>query len=126
MQDRQREERRNFLLRFRPFPSYEDWLRAELSPEAADQWRYRDHEPDEIPARIVGDVRIDPVETRRRKDLRDFVAEIHGDRVAYTWSAGCRRRSSIAATASTCTPPATMPPFWLPCSSVLKNGKHSR
>ncbi|WP_373413243.1 LPD7 domain-containing protein [Burkholderia pseudomallei] len=83
MQDRQRDERRRFQERFRPFPSYEDWLRSELSPEAADQWRYRDHEPDEIPARIVGDIRVDPVETRRRKDLRDFVAEIHGDRVAY-------------------------------------------
>ena len=83
MQDRQRDERRRFQERFRPFPSYEDWLRSELSPEAADQWRYRDHEPDDIPARIVGDIRVDPVETRRRKDLRDFVAEIHGDRVAY-------------------------------------------
>lgn len=83
MQDRQRDERRRFQERFPPFPSYEDWLRSELSPEAADQWRYRDHEPDEIPARIVGDIRVDPVETRRRKDLRDFVAEIHGDRVAY-------------------------------------------
>lgn len=83
MQDRQRDERRRFQERFRPFPSYEDWIRSELSPEAADQWRYRDHEPDEIPARIVGDIRVDPVETRRRKDLRDFVAEIHGDRVAY-------------------------------------------
>lgn len=83
MQDRQREERRRFQERFRPFPSYEDWIRSELSPEAADQWRYRDHEPDEIPARIVGDIRVDPVETRRRKDLRDFLAEIRGDRVAY-------------------------------------------
>ncbi|AJW93567.1 relaxase/mobilization nuclease domain protein (plasmid) [Burkholderia gladioli] len=82
MQDRQRDERRRFQERFRPFPSYEDWLRSELSPEAADQWRYRDH-ADEIPARIVGDIRVDPVETRRRKDLRDFEAEIHGDRVAY-------------------------------------------
>ncbi|WP_082337838.1 TraI/MobA(P) family conjugative relaxase [Xanthomonas vasicola] len=83
MQERQRDERRRFQERFRPFPSYEDWLRSELSPEAADQWRYRNHGPDEIPARIVGDIRVDPVETRRRKDLRDFVAEIHGDRVAY-------------------------------------------
>lgn len=83
MQDRQREERRRFRERFRPFPSYEDWLRAELSPEAADQWRYRDHGPDEIPSRIVGDVRVDPIESRRRKDLRDFVAEIQGGRVAY-------------------------------------------
>ncbi len=83
MQDRQREERRRFRERFRPFPSYEEWLRAELSPEAADQWRYRDHGPDEIPSRIVGDVRVDPIESRRRKDLRDFVAEIQGDRVAY-------------------------------------------
>ncbi|WP_175854712.1 TraI/MobA(P) family conjugative relaxase [Burkholderia anthina] len=83
MQERQRDERRRFQERFRPFPSYEDWLRSELSPEAADQWRYRDHGLDEIPARIVGDIRVDPIETRRRKDLRDFVAEIHGDRVAY-------------------------------------------
>ncbi|WP_080398258.1 TraI/MobA(P) family conjugative relaxase [Burkholderia pseudomallei] len=83
MQERQRDERRGFQGRFRPFPSYEDWLRSELSPEAADQWRYRDHGPDEIPARIVGDIRVDPDETRRRRDLRDFVAEIHGDRVAY-------------------------------------------
>ncbi|ASD84767.1 polyprotein (plasmid) [Burkholderia gladioli pv. gladioli] len=51
MQDRQRDERRRFQERFRPFPSYEDWLRSELSPEAADQWRYRDH-ADEIPARM--------------------------------------------------------------------------
>ena len=83
MRERQRDERRGFQERFRPFPSYEAWLRSELSPEAADKWRYRDHEPDEIPARIVGVIRVDPVETRRRKDLRDFVAEIHGDRVAY-------------------------------------------
>ncbi|MCA8326231.1 TraI/MobA(P) family conjugative relaxase [Burkholderia cepacia] len=83
MQERQSGERRRFQERFRPFPSYEDWLRSELSPEAADQWRYRDHGPDEIPARIVGDIRVDPVETRRRKDLRDFMAEIQGDRVAY-------------------------------------------
>ncbi|WP_343183796.1 LPD7 domain-containing protein [Xanthomonas citri] len=83
MQERQRDERRRFQELPLPFPSYEDWLRSELSPEAADQWRYRNHGPDEIPARIVGDIRVDPVETRRRKDLRDFVAEIHGDRVAY-------------------------------------------
>ena len=83
MQERQSAERRRFQERFRPFPGYEEWLRSEISPEAADQWRYRDHGPDEIPARIVGDIRVDPVETRRRKDLRDFMAEIHGDRVAY-------------------------------------------
>ncbi|MCA8005161.1 TraI/MobA(P) family conjugative relaxase [Burkholderia cenocepacia] len=83
MQERQRTERKRFQERFRPFPGYEEWLRVEESHQAADEWRYRDHEPDEIPARIVGDVRVDPNETRRRKDLRDFVAEIHGDRVAY-------------------------------------------
>jgi len=79
MQARQHAERRRFQERFRPFPGYEEWLRVEESPQAADEWRYRDHE-DEIPARIVGDIRVDP---DRRKDLRDFVAEIHGDRVAY-------------------------------------------
>ncbi|WP_186080576.1 TraI/MobA(P) family conjugative relaxase [Burkholderia gladioli] len=83
MQERQRDERQRFQERFRPFPGYEEWLRVEESHQAADEWRYRDHEPDEIPARIVGDIRVDPAETRRRKDLRDFVAEIHGDRVAY-------------------------------------------
>lgn len=83
MRERQRQERRHFQERFRPFPGYEEWLRDELAPEAADRWRYRDHEPDEIPARIVGDIRVDPIEIRRRKDLRDFVAEIRGDRVAY-------------------------------------------
>jgi hypothetical protein len=35
---------------------------------------------DEIPARIVGDIRVEPP---GKTDLRDFVAEIHGDRVAY-------------------------------------------
>lgn len=79
MQARQHAERRRFQERFRPFPGYEEWLRVEESPQAAEEWRYRDHE-DEIPARIVGDIRVDP---DRRKDLRDFVAEIHGDRVAY-------------------------------------------
>ncbi|MCF2135202.1 MULTISPECIES: hypothetical protein [Mycetohabitans] len=54
-----------------------------MSPKAADQWRYRNHESDEIPARIVGDAQVDSNETRRRKDLRDFVTEIHGDHVAY-------------------------------------------
>ncbi|CAJ6511045.1 relaxase/mobilization nuclease domain protein [Burkholderia pseudomallei] len=83
MQERQSGERRRFQERFRPFPGYEEWLRVEESHQAADEWRYRDHELDEIPARIVGDIRVDPDETRRRKDLRDFVAEIHGDRVAY-------------------------------------------
>jgi hypothetical protein len=79
MQDRQRDDRQQLRERFRPFPGYEEWLRGELSPEAADQWRYRDHEPDEIPARIVGNKRVKP----RRQDIRDFVAEIQGDRVAY-------------------------------------------
>ncbi|MBU9552733.1 relaxase/mobilization nuclease domain-containing protein [Burkholderia multivorans] len=83
MRERQRDERRRFQERFRPFPGYEEWLRTEESHQAADEWRYRDHKPNEIPARIVGDIRVDPGETRRRKDLRDFVAEIHGDRVAY-------------------------------------------
>ncbi|HIE4434279.1 TPA: TraI/MobA(P) family conjugative relaxase [Burkholderia multivorans] len=82
MQERQHAERKRFQERFRPFPGYEEWLRVEESHQAADEWRYRDHE-DEIPARIVGDIRVDPDETRRRKDLRDFVAEIRGDRVAY-------------------------------------------
>ncbi|HGO6081602.1 TPA: TraI/MobA(P) family conjugative relaxase [Burkholderia cenocepacia] len=83
MQDRQRGERRRFQERFRPFPTYEEWLRVEESPQAADEWRYRDHQLDDVPCRIVGEIRVDPVETRRRKDLRDFVAEIYGDRVAY-------------------------------------------
>jgi hypothetical protein len=79
MQERQAQDRAALRARYRPFPGYEEWLRGELSPEAADQWRYRDHEPDGIPARIVGDKRVKP----RRQDIRDFVAEIQGDRVVY-------------------------------------------
>lgn len=99
---------------FSPFPSYEDWLRDVLSPKAADQWRYRNHESDEIPARIVGDAQVDPNETRRRKGCATSWPKSTAIVWPTTWPAGFRRRSSTVAIASTCTTPTIRPLFWSP------------
>lgn len=79
MKDRYRLQREELQRRFRPFPSYEEWLRAELSDQAADQWRYRDDRSGEIPARFVGDIHVSP----RLQDIRDFVGEVRGNGVVY-------------------------------------------
>ncbi|MCQ4235604.1 relaxase/mobilization nuclease domain-containing protein [Pseudomonas stutzeri] len=79
MKDRYRLQREELQRRFRPFPSYEDWLRAELSDQAADQWRYRDDRSGEIPARLVGDIHVAP----RLQDIRDYVGEVRGNGVVY-------------------------------------------
>lgn len=79
MTDRYRQQREELQHRYRPFPSYEDWLRVEISAQAADQWRYRDSYSGEIPARLVGDIHVPP----RLQDIRDYVGEIRGSDVVY-------------------------------------------
>ncbi|MFP6860085.1 TraI/MobA(P) family conjugative relaxase [Pseudomonas sp.] len=79
MRDRYRQQREELQQRFRPFPSYEEWLRTELSDQAADQWRYRDDHSGEIPARLVGDIHVAP----RLQDIRDYVGEVRGNGVVY-------------------------------------------
>ncbi len=79
MTDRYRQQREDLQQRYRPFPSYEEWLRAELSDQAADQWRYRDDRSGEIPARLVGDVHVTP----RLQDIRNYVGEVRARGVVY-------------------------------------------
>lgn len=82
MVERQARERHQLRQRFRPYPDFEEWHRRRDAPHFAEQWRYRAQGPQGMEG--LGD------DVPRARDIRDFVAAVHGKEVVY------RKRSARA------------------------------
>jgi hypothetical protein len=71
MMERQKRERDNLRMRFGRRKTFEQFLVEQGEPQLAEQWRYRDTvTPD---AAILGD----GDEIPRKRDIRDFTAQVH-------------------------------------------------
>lgn len=79
--ERQRQEREQHRLRFRPYPDLEQWQRMRAAPELAEQWRHRASEPQRIEGE---DGRSDSDEPPMPRDIRAYRPEIVGRQVHYT------------------------------------------
>jgi hypothetical protein len=71
LMERQRRERDNLRLRFGRQKTFEQFLVEQGEPQLAEQWRYRDTETQG--AAILGD----GDEIPRKRDIRDFTAQVH-------------------------------------------------
>jgi hypothetical protein len=85
LRERQESEREQLGREYPPYPDLEQWQRQQKCPELADAWRHRNSEP----MRIEGDHgdragRGGLAEPAQPRDLRAYIAEIHGEHVHYT------------------------------------------
>lgn len=88
LQDRHRRERAELRQAYPRFLDYEAWLRVEMSPKAAEQWRRRLSEPDQVHGETY-----DPP---RPRDIRDFTAYVAPSSTAVMY----RRQSAPGGAAS--------------------------
>jgi hypothetical protein len=70
LMERQKRERDSLRMRFGRRKTFEQFLVEQGEPQLADQWRYRDTET--LDAAILGD----GDETPRKRDIRDFTAQV--------------------------------------------------
>jgi hypothetical protein len=75
VKERHQQQRQQLREHYRPFPDYEHWLRQQQQPELAEQWRYRNGDPQ----RIQGDT----IEPPTPRDIRAYAPKIQGQQVHY-------------------------------------------
>ena len=83
LKDLARADRAALRAKFKSFPAFEEWLKAEVSEQAGEDWRYR---LDVTNAEISGQAYKQPVVS----DIRSFHAQAHGPHVDYFDASGHR------------------------------------
>ena len=80
LRDQHKLERKQLQQTYKPYPSFEQWLRDQQRPDLAEQWRHGSTQDNEQTPSIGGET-LDPPAHR---DIRDFKADIQGGWVHYS------------------------------------------